>query len=58
MRHLRECPFCGEDEMITVSQLPTEEYYVFCEVCGARSGPAHERYRAIKNWNGRCYPYA
>ena len=42
------CPFCGEPGSVEQRGL----YAVYCEGCGARSGPARSAADAIRSWNG------
>jgi len=59
MKDLKNCPFCGSDN---VDQVMSDTAFVRCQDCGARGpqcgdGGAHtdfiDRLRAIDLWNNR-----
>jgi len=51
---LKPCPFCGENEMIEITNgWSSEEYTVWCKNCGV-IGPNHiDKDQTIVNWNLR-----
>ena len=53
---LKPCPFCGEDEQITVTVENTEhgkEFSVFCPTCGANGSVSISERIAVELWNDR-----
>ena len=53
---LKPCPFCGEDEQITVALEDTEhgkEFSVFCPTCGTDGPTGITERMAVELWNNR-----
>lgn len=47
---LKPCPFCGEEDNLTMSS-GEGMYWMECESCGARGPVEYARKTARKNWN-------
>ena len=55
MCRLRECPFCGNNNVsVGESELDGETvYFVTCSSCNAVTGVANDKQRVIDDWNNR-----
>lgn len=54
MEELKECPFCGSNDL-TINEYENTnlKYYVHCQVCLASGGRDLTEQQAIKAWNTR-----
>jgi hypothetical protein len=50
---LLPCPFCGEDELVTIDKLSGGESVANCQACGAGTGTCCDDEQARKEWNTR-----
>ena len=55
MCKLRECPFCGSNEVsIKEGEFDCETiYFVLCNSCNAITGAAKDKQKVIHDWNKR-----
>ncbi len=47
---LKPCPFCGEDEALTMTNLGGK-FHIECDTCEARGPREYSRKSARKAWN-------
>jgi Lar family restriction alleviation protein len=54
MAELRDCPFCGNDELsMLVEDRSEEAYSIQCDECGASGPRAEAEHLADAKWNGK-----
>ena len=51
---MKDCPFCGSDDVDPRESMRETFHWVLCERCGARTGEFHSEEEAIEAWNRRA----
>lgn len=57
MSELKQCPFCGNEDINVIDDMGDGYYQVICSVirngCGAATGYHQDKKQAINAWNRR-----
>ena len=53
---LKECPFCGGNNLTLENLVDENDYSVECEDCQLGQHAVHTKESAIKTWNTRAQP--
>lgn len=53
MKGAKHCPFCGSEKTVVSRDRWTDEYMVFCNICGVHGPSADTKEEAVFLWNER-----